>query len=128
MDEYLKLIKDFCLEVGIDSWEQVARTGHIEIDNRVIGLIHDGEPGGGMSIYVDLGALFTERDPGIYQKMLVANLAPHRELTGCFGVHPSTGNAVYRMRISPLITGPDLARRLSLETEEVATQFQEMVA
>lgn len=94
----------------------------------MIGLINDGEPSGGMSIYVDLGALFTEQDPDIHQKMLVVNLAPHRELTGCFGVHPSTGNAAHRMRISPRITGANLAMRLALETEGAATQFQEIMA
>ena len=94
------LIRDMCGAVGLADWKEVARSGHLAIDNRVVGLkhrthdIHDD----GLSIYVELGPAGHD-DVQLFARLLRENLRPSGSLPGFFGVHPDNGNVVYCVRM-----------------------------
>lgn len=101
INAYERLIKDLCESVGIENWNEILRSQHIMVGDYVVGLINEDNDiyANELSIYVELGPIFPEREPDLYRRMLVANLERNPALTGRFGVHPDTGSAVYYIRL-----------------------------
>ena len=98
---YDRIIKNLCLTCGIDDWPAVARSGHILLGERVVGLIHDADNTESceLSVYVQLDPVYPSQTPDMYRHLLSANLTQAQNLKGYFGLHPDTGNAVYCMRL-----------------------------
>ena len=112
--EYFRLIKDVCNHVGIDAWEDIANTQHIEIDGVTVGLMFDEEQAPDiLGIYYDLGVL---HDPDIPRRLLEFNayFEPENNGGGYFAYLPSKGSIVYRLNIhlGRGMTGIVLAERL----------------
>ncbi len=101
MHAYERLIKDLCECVGIENWRDILQGQHIMVGDYVVGLINEENDiyANELSVYIELGPIFPEREPDLYRRMLVANLERNPALTGCFGVHPDTGSAVYYIRL-----------------------------
>lgn len=128
MDEndYERVIRELCHGAGIEPWEEVARARHIESDGRTIGLIPDAVHGG-LSVYIDLGPLFAQRDPAVHERLLVANLERRGPLAGAFCVHPHTGHAVYHLPLPRQVTGAELSGILTDAVERIAARFEALL-
>lgn len=126
--EYENVIKDMCAQMGIDAWRQVVQTRHIEIGNRIIGLMHDEALGtdSALLVYIDMGNVIEEKSRDIYRQMLIANLESHSGQNGCFGIHPNTGNAVYHARVALPVTGSELTEQIALLLGRVERRFEEL--
>jgi hypothetical protein len=109
---YECLIKDMCGAAGLADWQEVARSGHLAIGDRVVGLrhcagdIHDD----GLSIYVEFEPVGHD-EVQLCGHLLRENLRSSQALPGFFGVHPDSGKVVYcvRMAAARLLCGADLA-------------------
>ncbi|MES2974763.1 MAG: hypothetical protein V4757_14195 [Pseudomonadota bacterium] len=132
MDEarYRTLIADFCSQVGIAEPDEVIRSNHIEVGSTTVGLMPgtDVPDGDWLAVYIDLGPVFPNRDPGIHERLLRANLEPRGDLAGSFGLHPATGNAVYHLPVAMPVTGAALAGRLAGALEQIGARFEAMNA
>lgn len=126
MDEtqYQLKIADFCSYAGIAQWEEVARTQHIEVQGKTIGLIPD--PGGRLSVYIDLGPVYLERDPRMFEQMLVANMEARGSLSGAFCIYPDSGNAVYHMPLPAEMSGQEMADHIASALEHIGARFDEL--
>lgn len=98
---YDRIIENLCLTAGIDDWPAVARSGHVLLGERVVGLIHDADniESSELSVYVQFDPVYPSRTPDMFRHLLCANLTQTKNLIGYFGLHPDTGNAVYCMRL-----------------------------
>lgn len=114
---YEKLIEDLCESAGIAGWAEVASSRHVQVGNQLIGFIpvlHGDVPS--LSIYVELGQTFPERDTAIYQRLLAANLQSDPELLGHFGLHPESHQAVYKFSVGlETMRGVELAGLLDTQ-------------
>ncbi|MBC7380202.1 MAG: hypothetical protein H7346_22565 [Burkholderiaceae bacterium] len=107
-----RLIKDMCGAAGLADWQEVARSGHLALGDRVIGLKHCAH-----DIHDDVLSVYVEFEPAgrddlqLCGRLLQENLRSGASLPGFFGVHPDNGNVVYcvRMAGARLIGGADLA-------------------
>lgn len=126
MDEhdYKSTIADFCKHAGIAQWEQVVHTQHIEVQGKIIGLIPD--TGGRLSVYIDLGPVSIERDPRLFEQMLIANIEPRGSISGAFCIYPASGNAVYHMSMQAQISGEELAGNIASALEQIGPRFDEL--
>ena len=128
--DYERVMRELCRSAGIAEWRDVARSGHIEIGERVIGLIpeHDvQERAPGLLVYIDLGPVYAERDAGVHRRLLVANLRSDPLLEGSFGIHPQSGHGVYWLRASAPVDGAELARRIARQLEPALEKFQQLM-
>lgn len=121
---YEQKVADFCQHAGIAPWQDVARSQHIEVDGKVVGLIPDPSEDGRISVYIDLGPVFTERDPQLFEQMLVANLEPRGATAGAFGIYPGNGNAVYHLSVPPQVNGHELAGLVATALEQAGARFE----
>jgi hypothetical protein len=99
-NDYQRLIKDLCQEVGLADPAQVIESQHLAIGEQRIALVYDESVSADtLFVYFDLGEIPEGRRAGLYRAMLQTNLRPEHDATGHFGVHHKTGNAVFHMRI-----------------------------
>jgi len=114
--DYKQLITDLCTTVGLTSMQSVIDSQHITIAGMTVGLIFDEKISSSrLFIYIDLGALAEGRESELQRAMLTSNVRADGAATGHFGIHPTTGNAVYHIRLAfhAELTGVDLAQFLS---------------
>ncbi len=128
--EYKKIIQGFCECVGIEDWQEVVKTSHIQIGERTVGLLYDRNPSEkeALLLYIDLGAIYERDRLGLYQKMLEANLQTNPSQTGCFGIHPEIGHAVYYKRMEVHPSSDELARQVDALFSKVDRLFSELSA
>lgn len=125
--QYEQLVAELCGHMGIAEWQQVTQSGHIEMDGHTIGLMRDeAASDGGLSIYIDLGPVYEARDPGILRRMLVANLERRGPITGAFGLHPQTGEAVYHFSWRPCGPASELADHLAGALRDIPDRLEQM--
>lgn len=124
--DYQLKIAEFCTHAGIAEWEEVVRTQHIEVQGKTIGLIPDPGGAGRLSVYIDLGPVYVERDPRLFEQMLIANMEPRGPLSGAFCIYPESGNAVYHMAVPPQVSGQELAGHLASALEQIGARFDEI--
>ena len=126
--EYQEIIQGFCQCVGIDDWQEVVKTCHIQIGERTVCLLYDRNPSDKeeLLLYIDLGAIYERERLSLYRKMLETNLQSNLSQTGCFGIHPEIGHAVYykRMEITP--SSEELARQVDALFSKVDRLFSEL--
>jgi len=127
--EYLRFVSEFCDDIGLNDWQEVARNGHLEINDKTIGLIRGTEPGESrwLSVYVDLGAIPEHSFAKVHKELLLANLATVEGAEGCFGIHPVTGNGVYHLRHTVDQSTQTLVNRLDAVLKTVVLQYQGVI-
>jgi hypothetical protein len=98
---YDRIIKSLCHNTGIADWHAVARSGHVLLGERVVGLVHDADDSESheLSVYVQFDTVYPVETPDMFRHLLCANLTQAQNLKGYFGLHPDTGSAVYCMRL-----------------------------
>ena len=114
--DYKQLITDLCSTVGLASTQSVIDSQHLTIAGMTVGLIFDEKISPNrLFIYIDLGSLVEGREAELQRSMLTSNVRADGAATGHFGIHPTTGNAVYHIRLAfnAELTGVDLAQFLS---------------
>lgn len=126
IDVYTSVIKSLCDASGIEDWEQVVAIQHVNVNGEMVGLINDIETNQ-LLVYVDFGQLFQQRDPDLYRRMLLSNIE-QQTLLGCFGLHPESGNAVYRMRLDmkSQMAGQGLAELISTQIELATVLLEDL--
>ena len=99
---YDQIIKNICASSGIEDWPLVARSGHILLGERLIGLIHDADNSQSheLSVFVQFDSIDTQSSPEFYRHLLCANLSQTQNLKGYFGLHPVTGQVIYCLRLA----------------------------
>src|SRR5262249_20204021 len=94
--QYERVIKEWCDETGMTPWA-LGDDMHVDIEGVTVGLIHDGsEVPETLHVYFDLGFMDY---PHLHQKLLAANTVQRVEGNGYFGLHPDSGNVVYRVDV-----------------------------
>ena len=128
--EYRRFVSELCECIGLDDWQEVVRSGHLEINGKTVGLIRSAESGGarGVSVYVDLGPVPEHSCAKVHKELLIANLSPAESAGGCFGIHPETGNGVYHLRHAADVSAQVLSDRLDAVFKTVVLQYQGMVS
>ena len=128
--EYQCFVSEFCECMGLDDWQAVVHSEHLEINGKTVGLIHSAESGGarGMSVYVDLGVIPEHACARVHKALLIANLTGVQDAEGFFGIHPVTGNGVYHLRHTTSQSPQMLANRLAAVFNTVVFQYQGMVS
>jgi hypothetical protein len=124
--DYRLKIADFCRHAAIPEWEEVVRTQHIEVGGKTIGLIPDPGGDGRLSVYIDLGPVHIQRDPRMFEQMLIANMEARGPLSGAFCIYPDSGNAVYHMSLGAQVTGEEMARCLDDALRQIGSRFEEL--
>jgi hypothetical protein len=70
---YAELIRDFCEAADIGSWNDVVQSKHVAMEDRLIGLIPmDGELPT-LSVCIELGQTYPDRDGSVYERLLAAD-------------------------------------------------------
>jgi hypothetical protein len=120
------LIKDMCGAAGLVDWKEVVRSGHMSVDERVVGLLHRAQDANdeGLSIYVEFDPVdpHDPHDPQFCGRLLRENVTPTEGLDGFFGVHPDTGKVVYcvRMAGASRLSGESLAAYVEGQVRDAA--------
>jgi hypothetical protein len=125
-----RLIKDMCGAAGLADWQEVARSGHLAIGDRVVGLKHCAH-----DIHDDVLSVYVEFEPAGHDdlqlcgRLLRENLRPSGSLPGFFGVHPDNGNVVYcvRMAGARLIGGADLAGFVEAQVRDAGELLKSLI-
>jgi hypothetical protein len=122
-ENYEHVIRDMCEVAGIARWEEVARTRHLAIGDQTIGLIPDFETvPSTLSVYIELGQSYPERDAGLYLRLLGSNLFRPDGLSGRFAVHPESRQIVYCITLDlPDLQGADLANLIDKQMDAAAS-------
>lgn len=125
------VIKEMCLAAGFADWRQVAGSGHLQVNNRVVGLLHRAGDihDDGLSILVELDVI----DAGnaeMATRLLRENVQPAEPLQGFFGLHPETGKVVYSARLegAPAVSGADLAAFVELQVHDAERVLAHLAA
>ena len=111
LTQYAEVVREFCAALGIGTWQEVLASRHVELEGRLVGLVppaNDDEPL--LSVFIELGATYPDRDGAVYERLLAANMEGGLAMRGHYAIHPQGRQAVYCMRF-PLggIQGADLA-------------------
>ena len=124
--DYERVIREFCLEVGIPDWARVIATGHIEASGFVIGLLHDETAVPDvLFLYFDLGSSPSLQD---CERLLQANTQLQAGPdAGYFGLHPEQGSVVFRVNITldSGLSGADLAQAIERSRESGIRRLKE---
>jgi hypothetical protein len=120
-----EIIQKICHGLAVSNWEDVLRTKHICIGETVVALFAQQDPQGAwrLNVYVDLGSLFPERDPDLYRRMLVSNMARDPQQTGFLGIHSQLDRAAYHFRINHPIDAETMASTMLIEVQQALAQF-----
>lgn len=113
--DYRRLMTTLCDVVGLDSVTETVASQHLVINGTAVGVIFDEAISPTrIFIYIDLGPIPDADASQLHRTMLANNVKADSSITGHFGIHPKTGNAVFhiRMRFSQELTGDELARLL----------------
>lgn len=114
---YEAVIEGLCEVAGVDGAAQIVEGQHVTLDGRLVGLIPDLDAEvPTLSVYIELGPTFPERDSALYARLLAENLAAPRFLPGRWGLHPETHEAVYALTVDlASLDGAGLAALLETE-------------
>ena len=127
--EYEALIREFCDAAGILEWAQLIETRHIAVGDRLVGLIPvlDGDVAT-VSVCIELGQTYPDRDAEIYECLLEANLEAGLGMRGHYALHGASKHAVYCMCLGlDGLTGTELARILDEELQVRRLALPEML-
>jgi hypothetical protein len=115
--DYRKLVQELCETVGMHDWQEVARSGHICVDDTVIGLLFDGERAPDvLCLYFEFGQ--TRDDDTRIEALLIHN-AVAAPPAGAFGLLPPHNTVVYRVNLdwSKPLSGSELVASIDFHLE-----------
>jgi hypothetical protein len=97
---YEIVVHAFCDAADIADWREVVKTQHVQVGERLIGLVPDfhAEPAT-LTLCIELGQTQVEQDARAYERMLIANMPGEDAYGGWFAVHPQSLQAVYCLRM-----------------------------
>jgi hypothetical protein len=113
--DYLQLVRELCKEAGIENWQDVAQSQHVDIDGVTTGLIFDEHAAPDtLGVYFELEVI---HDDAVLRRLLEYNAAfdPEGEGVGRFGLLPESGSVCYRVDVpfTPATNGAGLSAQLA---------------
>lgn len=122
---YETVIREFCEVLDLADWPALVRSEHITVGERLVGLIPLPQaPVPTLSVCVELGQTYPERDAALYARMLEANLSRDPGLPGHYALHADSGQAVYLMDLDlDTLTGAEVARMVA---QAIATRSTDL--
>ena len=91
---YADVIRDFCAAAGIAEVDDVLESQHITVSDRLIGLIPiESNETPMLSVCIELGQTYPERDAHVYERLLAANLDAGIAMKGHYAIHHESKQA-----------------------------------
>ncbi len=126
--QYETLIRQFCEAAGIADWTEVVESQHIQIGERLVGLIlnpDDDEPV--LTLCIGLDQTYDQTDSELYARLLEANFEAGNRTRGYYGLHPESKQALYIVRLGlQEMNGEELANFLQTQLEQSAWMLEQI--
>ena len=106
-DSYRRVIDQWCDSTGMMPWA-IDADMQIDVENTTVGLLYDPESApAALCAYIDIGLTDS---PGLHKRLLELNARLGTPDRGYFALHPTSGEAIYRINIvlSDEVNGAEL--------------------